>query len=386
MRRLSILLIAVAGLMVGNGCEEDQDEGGVHGVNVDSSRSNDCNSNFETCSITYFVSFKDKADYQDRYYWAELQGLSTDPSDVIGAPIKLYNDGDRKTISVTANYFDANPDFYEVWVYKVNSPSDAGDRRRRTSAGYDFDEHISIGNFGENCSFCCCSNTSRRYWAAISKEAESVIGARSNIETQYGTLCGESVSNSDSATSGAWIGINEELGNSSSAAFIQCGYMRHRGIFSAGSTPDEMMYMEWRTVGMGENSSYFAPFTTEPIEGSTPHYELRVNLENDVIEFRVNGDSLYFVQLNPGDWNGTTGNWVIWSGEIRGWESDMPGTLSDSCSFTDCELERNDGQGFRNASFSKPPDNIGTSDPAEWGIHLWGGGNSFSFWDINPQE
>jgi hypothetical protein len=62
----------------------------------------------------------------------------------------------------------------------------------------------------------------------------------------------------------------------------------------------------------------------------------------------------------------------------------MVGSVTDSCDFEDCQYKTN-GQYYVAASFSSPPDTIGTSDPTEWDLHYLSGTSAFSVWDLNRQ-
>lgn len=87
-------------------------------------------------------------------------------------------------------------------------------------------------------------------------------------------------------------------------------------------------------------------------------------------------------------WLNRTVQFAAWQGEINGRESDMPGSVSNPCTFENCVYwKRGEGEPTW-ASFSTD-DNIGftqqkQSRAEEWGVSY--SADEFSIWDVNRFE
>jgi hypothetical protein len=80
-------------------------------------------------------------------------------------------------------------------------------------------------------------------------------------------------------------------------------------------------------------------------------------------------------------WIGSVGNVVFWTGEIYGRESDMPGTYSDRCYFTDCQYQVDSI--WNVAGFFSPGIYWDMDDINEWNYQRLNQ-TSFEIWDVHP--
>ncbi len=207
----------------------------------------------------------------------------------------------------------------------------------------------------------------RKYAKAGPKAVANAIGAKSDVKTRYGKLCGE-----PNATSSAYQVAYAGVQNGSATKWAQTGWGRER---DAGSTTiKKYRYAELKGNG------YFAKYdvVNAPAEGSTHNYKCELNKATGKWIFYYDGTEWYDFQDDY--WKDNTGTHVAWTGEIYNKEDDMPGTNSDKCNFTACQY-RVSGGAYQNAGLVAA--DVTSDDANEWGAQ-WVSGTAFNIWDKKP--
>lgn len=378
MRYFVLLLTIWAVVFVG--CSGDPPPvSGVKSVSLVSQDTNNCGFGVDPCSKTFTLDFTDEG-LGEWWFWVEVAGKD---DTAVCRPVRLQNDLQTLQINGTVNYFQfsntSDADSCRIKICSSVNAEDAGKRPTRGCQAYD--SLVGVPAFDEECATCCCSNSDSRYWAFAAKDADEVIGVKCYLTTEYGLLCGEGCNSADSAFSGAWIGIMEEYGNSATP-FFQAGYIRVRNYWDHPSET-ERFYVEFRLKN--DNTSIFLSSGSDPPSpGSLHEYEMRIEQTLRDFSFRVDDFEVLGFQYPSGGWESETGQWAVWSGEIQGFETDMPGYSSAPCVFSSCKMKLDDGQGYRTVSFTHPPDKIGSSDTEEWHMEYNAGASSFRIWDLKP--
>lgn len=331
----------------------------------------------------YKIQFEDLTENNTKLYSPAL--ISLDMKDtIVGGRLRANPDTAIFSLhaTVTAYYFNSQENSgYFAYILK----SDLNDPLNYYLAEV-AEDTIIMGLFASNCFERCCSGgDDSRYWAGIESPAPSAIYARAEIETQYGKLCGETYDWEDSAQTGAWITIKEAPAYQT-GSFVQFGYMRFR---FGTSTPQEALYVEEWEVGSIDPPEFRPSLHLPPLEGTIPKYEIEIISDTstyDVFRCILNDVDTIFTVLDATNlWEPTTGQYVMWAGEIRGFETDLPGTPNDKVLFDNCAYQPY-GSAVFTADFNSFRDFMILSAPdGEWGLDYdkvndrsW-----FTIWDNN---
>ena len=375
---IPVLLLIIMGL----GCDESPEESGIVNVTITNTSLNDCWPSTDPCSKSFWLSFKDtKNTSQDLYYWPEFD---TPYGTYKGKWVKRFNAGGTISMKATANYFGFSyADSCELLIGSSFTVEDAVKKNATRRRGH-YQGLVYVPDFDPDCFRNCCTDSSsggeERYKAVAAKDIGEVVGVKAAIETHWGKLCGEDVECTDLGLSAAWVGIQEEFGLP--GAWVQVGYHRLRRQDSV--TIDPALFLEFGMPACFPGSILIRKFSPLPLEGENHNYELIIDADADTIHFRYDFQVIHSLVLTPCNWLSSTGHWAVWSGEIAGYETDMPGTSNDSCNFVGCEYRRHNEENYTGAQFQQPPDIIGTNDLSEWKINFTNGFNDFEIWDIHP--
>ncbi|MCP4703439.1 MAG: hypothetical protein GY865_02415 [candidate division Zixibacteria bacterium] len=240
-------------------------------------------------------------------------------------------------------------------------------------------------NYADSQCVNCCSHDTLRFRAYAIRDFTWTGGCKSamaDIETRYGKLCGDLDKN---AMSCAWVGIQEALINSAPLVyFIQAGYMKRRDAIEGSTNTNVYLeigpyYEDGRPIHLG--------FTDKPTEGSFHSYQISVNPSFGMILMRFD-DEFHHQEDVSYWWTDKIMNYAVWQGEISGRETDMPGTLNDSCEFKNCRYIDSYGV-YNNANFGIDVNDIigvttATGRQKEWGAWVDTGGTTLKIWDIFP--
>lgn len=211
--------------------------------------------------------------------------------------------------------------------------------------------------------------TSGRKYAYALKSVASVIGVRSKIKTRYGKLCKE-----PTGTDTAYhvVYANVSWNGDGDMKWAQCGYGRER---NAGATTIKT----YRYAEM-QGTSYKVNYDTgnAPAEGSEHTYECL--LDNATGKWSFSYDGTVWENFTDAKWKAATGDNVQWNGEIYNKEDDMPGTDTDKCNLTECQL-RIDGKDFADADLADK--HVNSDDSSEWGAERVSK-TAFNIWDKKP--
>jgi hypothetical protein len=286
----------------------------------------------------------------------------------------LYNDGSSwLSINVTAHYFEVTPyEYYDVTVYRTNSPQYGGVVAKRTSAGMLLSTTAQMGPFASDCGNTCCTDSSTHtgwYYAQAQRVVENITEAKAKIRTRYGKLCGEPYQSSSTlAHSTAHVGIA-----SGDTMWAQTGFIRFRD--STGQI-DQRWYFEGVTPELEIRVGDLIYF---PIEDTLHEYKLELESSTGKWFYYFDGHKRATQDFWP--WIDETGNIVYWTGEIRGHESDMPGTSSNRCYFTDCQYKADFS--WHDAGLYSSGIYYGSDDDNEW-VFQRIDQTSFYIWDVIP--
>jgi hypothetical protein len=122
--------------------------------------------------------------------------------------------------------------------------------------------------------------------------------------------------------------------------------------------------------------------TETALPGTERTYELRLDVDNGKWYFSDNG--LEWAETEPiPEWTGITGNYVQWTGEIYGRETDMPGTNSLRCTLNMCNYTCRYDSTWRSPNFLNSGCEVHTSDSTEWGVNPTSQ-ESIEIWDKVP--
>ena len=118
-----------------------------------------------------------------------------------------------------------------------------------------------------------------------------------------------------------------------------------------------------------------------PAEGSEHNYRIEMNLYTGTWEAAYD-DTVWFVWANDPFWQNTPGNSIQWTGEIYGYETDMPGTYTSPCTIKACSLKTTSSVFYQSAGIRS--DSLFGSNFSEWQIQYMSP-TQVNIWDVNPR-
>lgn len=345
------------------------------------------------CGVTHTAEISGVSPTGGQYYVMAV--LRQDSIVAVGRPV-FIPEGDYSGVelSVTISYLsDLEPGDAVLEVLSFADQEDILSVRQRGiayTAGI-----VSLANYADSVCEVCCTDVDSTIVVRVSKNVGTAVRASASIDTKYGMLCGQGTATEDSvdAQSNAWVGVQRDIDQTvGHTVFLQMGYMHRR----LRPVIDTFVYVEWLgTVGEDPSRDYFFfPVRGQmfadidlPMQGSQHRYEVIIDSDQGNISF--NYDQTNVLNQAAPYWSGKSVPYVLWEGEIRGLETDMPGTSDSRCRFLDCEY-RLQGESFsRSANFGESGDSIlvtplapGLAD--QWGVWVDTGGNTLHIWDITP--
>lgn len=202
-----------------------------------------------------------------------------------------------------------------------------------------------------------------------------------SLKTRLGKLCGEPASCSDRAAAAfAWVGLQQYAG--SVGSWAQVGNQSFRPDYEGYRY--DLMYLEIWIPELPEPFKAYVDHADPnkpnfPADGETHYYEVYYNQSTDYLQFNYDSYGLPVLQLNmSGKWSTDYGRYASWTGEIFGYETDMPGTNGDRCEFSHCMVQTISGAwdtpSFQTASSYN-------ADSTEWSINFTPGADWFQIWD-----
>ena len=206
---------------------------------------------------------------------------------------------------------------------------------------------------------------------------------KAKITTRYGTLCGEQYNSTKQAMSGAWVGLNREY--KVGGQYLQLGYKHLREKDSSFTYKE--LYVEYTEyVTEGPNEGDFRIMRPDlinppppPLEGAEHQYEIEFEPSNGDLLFYY--DSILLFGLSHPLWKDSAAfRYVMWAGEIQGYETDMGGTQADSLSFTNCGYSVLGYDDYVDANLQFNAESA-TLDPDQWGVQYIQ--NELWIWDKN---
>ncbi len=341
------------------------------------------------CGVTHTMEISGMSPTGGQYY--VLAVLRQDSIVAVGRPV-FIPEGNYSGVELTATVTylgKVEPGDAVLEVLAFADPEDILDVRQRSmahTAGI-----ISVANYADSICDICCTDTGhggqRSYHAGYIHNEAFLIGASANIETKFGYLCGENTPTEDSvdAVMGAWVGIQDAIRGTidTTPDFCQIGYHRRR----AAGTYQNVVYLEAKPVD--DQLGYFYWYDglgfPEPVAGESYDYSVRVQRTQGHLYYDFNG---YQFNVSAPHWQDKSVRYVAWKGEISAEESDMPGTLSDSCTFTNCQYRLYTNPLPMSANFGQPFDIVDITSTGygtyEWGVWVDTGGTTMRIWDVVP--
>ncbi len=345
----------------------------------------------ECCGVEYTSVISGTAPPGGRYYWQAL--VDHDTLVVHGEPV--FVDGGPfvdVALVLSVSYLDQIPESdYRMMVFASESLSQVGDISVRDLATTGALTSV-VSYTGPQC-VDCCSKGLKRYRAMAAKQYTDLIGASAYIETRYGLLCADGTPTADTAAAqqGCWVGIQDWLDPAQGLSpFAQIGWMVQR----EGSVTDTFIYIEMTgavpyannvPIIIHQEHTPGGGSIPDPVDGTTHRYEVLANPATGSVGFIY--DQTVLANLDGSvHWTGVTRVWANWQGEINGRETDMPGTVSNKCSFNDCQYTQVGG--VTQAVNFLTGDLIGATNrpnrPPDFGIAFVSGSSGFHIWDIYP--
>jgi hypothetical protein len=328
----------------------------------------------DCCSIRYWFSISDSLGTPSSWYWPAMIKQNE-------AEITLAGEGQRPPIWSDDIYLEINyiheiePEIYYFYVFRCENKEDIGVMENAEGMGIVPEWHSINPSFGSDCYTECC--TGDKYYVTAKKDSvDNVVGARANIRARLGKLCGHGI-NTGYAVSASYISIQAK-GVEYYEYFAQTGCRLFR---ESGQTTSQFgLYFE--ISGPDLYKVYDTLIDGRPFDGDTATYQ--VELDPDTGTWTATFSGHNWKITTDTYWVSHLGQSVQWTGEIRGWETDMPGTENDKCVMKDCQYKEIGNSNYYDAGFDIYYDHIGSDDLEQWEIDVFSD-TRIRFWDVNPQ-
>ncbi len=385
--RTRILVALVLAALLYNACDSTTGVGGPTAEDGDT----DTNQNPYCPSETFTTKATGDAG-SGKYLWLgvmDQEGLVAQ-----GDPVFVSGSYAAVPVSIEVGSWNKLPDGEYVYrLFECNDTTEVGIVKLRSSAA-EAGRAEFVGYAGVTEAPNCCSKTGYVYHTKLECPVDSAVLVAAEIETRFGKLCGEDHSFTDSAQSGAWVTIHGKPDGTLRPPFVQFGYMNYRFPLSNGTRTGKHYYVE--ILPRNTNKTWFEHFdlSTDPVplEGSVEEYAILARMDKPVFEFSLNDNFTYPFDLTnyPNYWSTSnywvpgTGSFVMYAGEIRGIESDMPGTVGNPCSFSKCRSLSYTDIWDEYLQYDATIHNIVLVYNKKWMLDIQVGASDFSICDLDP--
>jgi hypothetical protein len=359
-RRMDYCIILLI-LMIIAGCDEDG--GGIAGIYNFTYDHKDFNQGCSMCNERYYFKFSDNSS-GGRYYWI---GVENQWGDILGFGRHKYI---TAPFSNATHFIDVSYSFkidssegYYFCLYSTTDSFYVGSNEKDKHCGrFIIDSIIPITTiYNEpDCRQRCCTRGHR--YAAVFRRGSGYTGARARMKARFGKLCGHEYNNFDTAFSVVHTGVAYET-PIHYVIWAQFGFGKSRNQFDEIPPNRNFVYAEVNDYDSTQWCFYLDIIAND----STFDYDLELNQSTGTWTFTLDG--VEKCALTSYDWY-TTGNMVIWSGEVLNFEDDMAGTESNACVLSQCEYKETT---WEDPNFDNPsnPPGIRRSDDEEWYIYIF---------------
>jgi hypothetical protein len=337
---------------------------------------------FDTCyyDIPLQFSYKEEGDYYFKFIVTDPGGINEFRSVAV---LQHSNGSDPISYVLRVPYYGNLTGACYLDIVGFETVDDTQDDNKR-AAQTQASETVTLDGFSDGCGQTCCTNDlSRHYAGAMKNSTPPALGAEANIAVRWPKLCADDLGiPTIPAQSNAFVCLRETMNSNSAFAQIGYGMFRREDI---GAPTGYYVYAEYR--GYGQGSTIFRPLLfLHPVDvGSNPLFRVEFLPSEQKLEFGYNAQ-WWSYPISSGQWFASIAEWVVWSAEILGRETDLVGTGSEPCTFSNCKIKRNNGQDYVTVEFATPPDKVVTTDPAEWTIRYTSGADNFEVYDNNPLD
>lgn len=330
------------------------------------------------CTRIFYLTVEDSMPDTGKYYphyWAEMSyGNQSVVGDLVSPGYVQNGVYDLIPVRLTVHYYNLLPNVYSLTVYRTDVYADAQLRQN-------YQSHFTVGvpvQIGLWCSTCiedCCTSDSLPpegwYYSQIEGGVDC-LGIGAVMKSRFGSLCGEPFGSSNEvAHSLAHISMVRYYGSGTGTTWIEMGYMKQRKHVSQGGGIERTIYGE--VVDSNGTNYVYLVVSAQDIdahcpEGSNCLYEIVLDTATGKPRFGVNGGPFYETDIYFPEWKGIVGERAVYGGEIRGYESDMPGSVSDPCIIHQCKWY--DGNSWIPTAFNQWTGDTLVSDTTEWGLQI----------------
>jgi len=223
--------------------------------------------------------------------------------------------------------------WYHVEVQRDNypTPNVAYSKKKRAI------DSLYLNTFSTDCGEMCC--TPGNWYAGITqfKNPKKIVGAEASIETRVCKPCGIAANDTVQTSGCAHVGVARDTS----------GFREHQTAWAqVGVTTIRLSGDVERTYTVPYSEMYANPYSWEQAtlgfeefrDGDVHWYTIELDTATGVWKSYVDG--VLFEEHNPDTfWVLKYGNRGLFVGEVWHYETDMPGTADDPCSFGSCKLK-----------------------------------------------
>jgi hypothetical protein len=373
MRNFFLIALIFGVSFSGCGADDEPTVGGITNVTFTGPVTRSCDGASGNCYFDLNVSFDDTLQGNNYY---RLEAYNRDRSWSAQAVMKR-NEGNTIQITFSIPYFaNLATDAYTANVYRFASKEDAELLENRTGAGSS-DNSFFIDSYGGDCGQKCC--TPGFYYAGVTRYTQGITEVEAWITHRQGNFC--CLCNDAETHYNAYVALVYDTfytGTEQMAA--ESGY-----IAVANPDPTTPLYQGWYgavTSQFGDQIVYYLDYL--PPADQNSKFGVEINPDTS-FTFYYNDIPRITKEHYP-EWSRLEGDFAYWTGEVSAWETDMPGTDTDTgkCVFSGCKYF--DGIGWHALDLSSDSARARTSDPAEWKIEYAPTvfSDRFSISDLNP--
>jgi hypothetical protein len=321
----------------GLGCDPNDPGNAENQVEIDESAYDPDSTSYyvidtNCCGFSVTGCFSGESRAGGAYYYLAL--LDGDSIIHYGLPVQIaegsYTD---EFIGLSVNYNDEiSPGTYILLLAQTLSGQDVGDENSLVHNNVLTPACTVMSYDTAYCFSHCCtpSQYGLNYYASVGIPISNLIGAKADIKSRVsGILCGEPNS-TDHAFGCAFVDVSRRPQGEDDPGWAQTGMTVER------ISPSNKVYRSRYVESNGDNYYWRLDSLFELVEGTTPTYAVQLDTLTGQWGFYFNGE-LWRTSPPDGFWEQYRGEQLEFTGEVTHHENDMPGTITDPCTFSNCQ-------------------------------------------------